>query len=132
MMARGYGWAGCSILLVSGAQLLMKFGMMSLPAVSWHYFTLYFLHQNALALLAVSGGILGYTLSMLCWFLALRDLPLNRAYPLLGLSYALVYLAAIFLPWLGETASWSKNLGVLAILAGVWLVSGGRCDERQK
>lgn len=126
MKSRGYLWAAASILLVSLAQILMKLGMMTLPGVGWSYLSLTFLQQHAFSLMNVGFGILGYVLSMACWLLALRDLPLNRAYPLLSLSYVLVYLAAVFLPWLQETASWNKSLGVVVILAGVWLIAGGK------
>ncbi|MCZ0221785.1 4-amino-4-deoxy-L-arabinose-phospho-UDP flippase, partial [Escherichia coli] len=51
------------------------------------------------------------------------------AYPLLSLSYALVYLAAVCLPWLNESVSWTKNAGVLAILLGVWLINSGKKES---
>ncbi|AHG22350.1 4-amino-4-deoxy-L-arabinose-phospho-UDP flippase [Chania multitudinisentens RB-25] len=120
---KGYAWGAASILLVTLAQLLMKWGMMQLPLLSFTNVTLELLRYYWLALLAVSSGILGYALSMLCWFFALRCLPLNRAYPLLSISYALVYLAAVILPWFNETASWLKTLGALLILFGVWLIN---------
>ncbi len=126
MRWRGYLWALGSVLLASVAQLLMKLGMIVLPAVAWSYFSLTFLQQHAVALLGVSLGILGYACSMVCWLLALRDIPLNRAYPLLSLSYVLVYLATVALPWFQESVSWNKNLGVIVILFGVWLISGGK------
>lgn len=54
---------------------------------------------------------------------ALRHLPLNRAYPLLSVSYALVYLAAVILPWFNESATLLKTLGTLFILFGVGLIN---------
>ncbi|MBO2007249.1 4-amino-4-deoxy-L-arabinose-phospho-UDP flippase, partial [Serratia marcescens] len=66
--------------------------------------------------------IFGYALSMLCWFFALRHLPLNRAY-LLSVSHALVYLAAVILPWFNESATLLKTLGTLFILFGVGLIN---------
>lgn len=50
--------------------------------------------------------------------MALRTLALSRAYPLLGVSYVLVYLAAVALPWFNESAGWLKSLGTLLILLG--------------
>jgi len=128
-MKKGYVWAACSIVLVSVAQVLMKSGMADIPIISsLEIEPLTFLLAYATPLLVVSLGILGYVLSMVCWFCALRYLPLSRAYPLLSLSYALVYLAAIALPWLNETVSWTKTAGVIAILAGVWLITSGKQD----
>ncbi|AFR04363.1 4-amino-4-deoxy-L-arabinose-phospho-UDP flippase [Pectobacterium brasiliense] len=123
MAKMGYVWALGSIALASTAQVLMKSGMLALPSIS-------FAHWPSLSTLlagwpavAVLFGMLCYGLSMVCWFMVLRYLPLSRAYPLISLSYAVVYLAAVFLPWLNEPMSLRKNLGVLIILLGVWLVS---------
>lgn len=123
MAKMGYVWALGSIVLASTAQVLMKSGMLALPSIS-------FAHWPSLSTLlagwpavAVLFGMLCYGLSMVCWFMVLRYLPLSRAYPLISLSYAVVYLAAVFLPWLNEPMSLRKNLGVLIILLGVWLVS---------
>ena len=95
---RGYAWGAASVLLVTLAQLLMKWGMVQIPLMSFADVSLALIGGYWLPLLAVGGGICGYALSMLCWFFALRHLPLNRAYPLLSVSYALVYLAAVILP----------------------------------
>ncbi|KFK94760.1 MULTISPECIES: 4-amino-4-deoxy-L-arabinose-phosphoundecaprenol flippase subunit ArnF [unclassified Serratia (in: enterobacteria)] len=120
---KGYAWGGASVLLVTLAQLLMKWGMAQIPLLSLADITLELLRHHWLALLAACGGIFGYALSMLCWFFALRYLPLSRAYPLLSVSYALVYLAAVFLPWFKEPATLLKTLGTLLILFGVWLIN---------
>lgn len=120
---KGYAWGAASVLLVTMAQLLMKWGMVQIPPLSFTSVYLQLLSDYWLALLAVSGGIFGYALSMLCWFFALRYLPLNRAYPLLSVSYALVYLAAVILPWFNESFTLLKTLGTLCILFGVWLIN---------
>lgn len=120
---RGYAWGAGSVLLVTLAQLLMKWGMAQIPLMSFADMTPALLMHYCLPLLAVCGGIFGYALSMLCWFFALHHLPLNRAYPLLSVSYALVYLAAVILPWFNESATLLKTLGTLFILFGVWLIN---------
>ncbi|MCL6350420.1 4-amino-4-deoxy-L-arabinose-phosphoundecaprenol flippase subunit ArnF [Pectobacterium polaris] len=123
MAKKGYVWAIGSIVLASTAQVLMKSGMLALPSISIaHWPSLSSLLAGWPAV-AVLFGMLCYGLSMVCWFMVLRYLPLSRAYPLISLSYAVVYLAAVFLPWLNEPMSLRKNLGVLIILLGVWLVS---------
>jgi len=63
---------------------------------------------------------------MLCWMLALRHLPLNRLYPLLSLSYVLVWLAAVSLPVFNEPFRWSSLAGVILIMLGLLLNSWPR------
>jgi undecaprenyl phosphate-alpha-L-ara4N flippase subunit ArnF len=109
---KGYAWGAASVLLVTLAQLLMKWGMVQIPLMSF-----------ADVSLALIGNYWVPLLSMLCWFFALRHLPLNRAYPLLSVSYALVYLAAVILPWFNESATLLKTLGTLFILFGVGLIN---------
>ncbi|MCU1798790.1 4-amino-4-deoxy-L-arabinose-phosphoundecaprenol flippase subunit ArnF [Pectobacterium polaris] len=123
MAKKGYIWALGSIVLASTAQVLMKSGMLALPSISIAHWPSLSTLLAGWPAVAVLFGMLCYGLSMVCWFMVLRYLPLSRAYPLISLSYAVVYLAAVFLPWLNEPMSLRKNLGVLIILLGVWLVS---------
>ncbi|GKW42942.1 4-amino-4-deoxy-L-arabinose-phosphoundecaprenol flippase subunit ArnF [Pectobacterium parvum] len=123
MAKKGYVWALGSIVLASTAQVLMKSGMLALPSISIAHWPSLSTLLAGWPAVAVLFGMLCYGLSMVCWFMVLRYLPLSRAYPLISLSYAVVYLAAVFLPWLNEPMSLRKNLGVLIILLGVWLVS---------
>ncbi|MFJ5433694.1 4-amino-4-deoxy-L-arabinose-phosphoundecaprenol flippase subunit ArnF [Pectobacterium sp. CHL-2024] len=123
MAKMGYVWALGSITLASTAQVLMKSGMLALPSISLAHWPSLSTLLAGWPAVAVLFGMLCYGLSMVCWFMVLRYLSLSRAYPLISLSYAVVYLAAVFLPWLNEPMSLRKNLGVLIILLGVWLVS---------
>lgn len=119
----GYLWAVCSVLLVSSAQLAMKWAVMQFPPAEFSLFFLTaFLFEHPLALLALGAGLLAYALSMACWYLALRRLPLSKAYPLLSLSYVLVWAAAIVLPWLNEPFSPLKLVGVGLIFVGLILI----------
>lgn len=118
----GYFWALMSVLLVSAAQLTMKWAMVELPPfnqINAMLTALISLTPGALALLA---GLLAYALSMVCWFLALQRIALSKAYPLLSLSYVLVWAAAIWLPWLHESFSPGKLLGVSVIFIGLLLI----------
>ena len=119
---KGYLWGGASVLLVTMAQLLMKWGMVQIPWFSLSDINILFIQNHLSALTAVLFGLCGYALSMACWFFALRVLPLNRAYTLLSLSYALVYIAAVTLPWFNESISLTKTLGGMLILTGVWVI----------
>ncbi|MGN4047781.1 4-amino-4-deoxy-L-arabinose-phosphoundecaprenol flippase subunit ArnF [Pseudomonas sp. SM4] len=113
---RGITFALGSVLLVSAAQLAMRWSMTRLP-VPEHWLALDSLDLRALAVVIVA--IVAYALSMLCWLVALRDLPLGRAYSLLSISYALVYLLTASLPLFNESFSFTKSLGVALVMLGV-------------
>lgn len=113
--ARGFALALGSVGLVSAAQLGMRWSMTRLPLPhEW---------LNAQIDLAALGvvflAICAYALSMLCWLVALKHLPLGRAYSLLSISYALVYLLAASLPLFNESFSFTKSLGVALVMLGV-------------
>lgn len=118
---KGFLLAMGSILLVSVAQLVLRAVMVRLPSVAillspqWQ--------QHGTLLLLLSAGLCAYGVSMLCWMLALRYLPLNRLYPLLSLSYVVVWLAAITLPSLGESFRWSSLAGVTLIVCGLLCIT---------
>ncbi len=134
-----YAAALSSIILVSFAQLLMKWGVNLLPALPQGFTpqagAILKLIVNTwaaapLPLMAIAGGILCYALSLLCWIIALKTLPLAKAYPLLSLSYVIVFLAAI--PLFAENLSVTKSAGLACIIVGVWLASGGRGEGNLK
>jgi len=118
-LRRGMTFAMGSVLLVSSAQLGMRWSMSHLPQPQqW----LQAIGDGSVDLLAagvVVAAIMAYALSMLCWLFALRDLPLGRAYSLLSISYALVYLLAAGLPLFNEPFTLSKTLGVALVILGV-------------
>ncbi|MFJ3483078.1 4-amino-4-deoxy-L-arabinose-phosphoundecaprenol flippase subunit ArnF [Pseudomonas sp. NPDC090202] len=112
-----------SVLLVSSAQLGMRWSMTRLPTPA-QWLDLPGLGDLSIAALAVIGASIGaYALSMLLWLLALRDLPLSRAYSLLSISYALVYALAATLPLFQETFTASKTVGVALIVMGVLTIN---------
>lgn len=118
----GYIPAICSVLLVSFAQVAMKFAMSRFPAsVGIGDFV-----RDLAEHLADAGwllaGLAGYALSMGCWFLALKRLPLSKAYALLSLSYIIVWAAAITLGFQGERFSFTTLAGILSVIVGVMLV----------
>ncbi|OKA25847.1 4-amino-4-deoxy-L-arabinose-phospho-UDP flippase [Pseudomonas versuta] len=125
-LRRGFVFASASVLLVSTAQLGMRWSMTRLPEpAQW----LSAINQGEVSLPAlgvVSAAIMAYALSMLCWLLALRDLPLGRAYSLLSISYALVYLLAASLPVFHESFTLSKTLGVTLVILGVLTINSRR------
>ncbi|KMM78064.1 4-amino-4-deoxy-L-arabinose-phosphoundecaprenol flippase subunit ArnF [Pseudomonas deceptionensis] len=125
-LRRGFAFASGSVLLVSGAQLGMRWSMTRLPQPSQWLTAISQGDVSLIALGVVFGAIVAYALSMLCWLLALRDLPLGRAYSLLSISYALVYLLAASLPIFHESFTLSKTLGVTLVILGVLTINSRR------
>ena len=119
---KGMGWALLSVLLVSLAQLLLRYAMVALPPVTAYREFIAALLQPQPGMLALLTGVLGYLLSMVCWYFALRRLPLSKAYALLSIRYLLVWVAAIWLPGWREPLSLRGGLGVLIIVAGVLVI----------
>ncbi len=115
--------AMASVALVSAAQLGMRWSMSRLPSpVQWLEMQEH-AQLDLSVLRVVCASITAYALSMLFWLLALRVLPLSRAYSLLSISYALVYTLAAALPFFHETFTVSKTVGVSLIVAGVLTIN---------
>ncbi len=125
-------WALASVVLISMAQLLLKWGMTHiyslLPQISMllqsRQISVIFniISEHWSWWLAIFVGLSFYAISMACWVIALKHLKLSIAYPLLSLSYVFVYFGAVYLPWLHEPFSWLKMGGILLILAGLFLL----------
>ncbi len=131
-LRRGLTFASASVLLVSGAQLGMRWSMTRLPEPAQWLSAIKQGDVSFSALAVVTGAIMAYALSMLCWLLALRDLPLGRAYSLLSVSYALVYLLAASLPVFHESFTLSKTLGVALVISGVLTINSRRTPLRAR
>lgn len=82
------------------------------------------------AIIWTAVGLFAYGISLLSWLAVLARYPLSFAYPILSLSYVLVYAGATYWPLLAEDATTLRTVGTLLILVGVSLVSGtGRREE---
>ena len=117
-----------SIILTAAAQLLMKTGMMGLGDLSYNWqFIKQLLSSDSLSsLLIVFCGLACYGLSMIAWIGVLTRIDLSIAYPFLSISYILVYLAALLLPWLNESASLLRFSGIIFITIGLILITRSR------
>ncbi|WP_063656847.1 4-amino-4-deoxy-L-arabinose-phosphoundecaprenol flippase subunit ArnF [Candidatus Arsenophonus triatominarum] len=122
---KGYFWGIGSVILITLAQLCLKAGVIILPEfkLNHQWMDVNWLFENLLAFRLIFIGLIGYVLSMVCWLFALRFLALSKAYPLISLSYVLVYLFAVTLPWFNESATLIKFVGVVFILLGIWIIS---------
>ncbi|AZF53316.1 Undecaprenyl phosphate-aminoarabinose flippase subunit ArnF [Pseudomonas sp. R4-34-07] len=125
---RGFALALGSVGLVSAAQLGMRWSMTRLPLPDQWLSALSAGGIDLSALGVVVLAILAYALSMLCWLGALKHLPLGRAYSLLSISYALVYLLAACLPVFNEHFSLAKTLGVALVILGVLVINSRRAS----
>ena len=121
---QGFALALGSVALVSAAQLGMRWSMTRLPLPTEWLSARIDLGALGVVILA----IFAYALSMLCWLGALKHLPLGRAYSLLSISYALVYLLAASLPVFNEHFSVSKTLGVALVVLGVVVINSRRAS----
>lgn len=124
--AIGIGLILCSICLSAVGQLCMKAGMQALHSAGAGAV----LPVSAASLASLRGpvlwtvsGIASYCISLLVWLGVLIRYPLSYAYPLLSLSYVLVYVGATHWARLMEPATPLRTAGTLLILAGVALVS---------
>ena len=120
---KSYLYMTASILLSSVAQLSMKAGMLLLAthtADGWPGLSALL---DLPALLWVGFGLACYGTSLLFWMSAIARLELSLAYPMLSLSYVLVYLVAVNWPLLHEHASWVRTLGIFVVVIGVILIA---------
>jgi undecaprenyl phosphate-alpha-L-ara4N flippase subunit ArnF len=134
--ARSIGAAALSASIVLSAlgQLGMKAGMQNLKLaraggeLAWSALSTPPLRD---ALFFTAAGLVAYGLSLLAWLAVLVRYRLSYAYPLLALSYVLVYAGATQWPALAEAATPQRTIGTLLILAGVVLASltGGRASR---
>lgn len=113
-----YRWVITSILLVTVAQVLLRLAMHS----DANEFSLISIFRSRLEILYLFLGLFSYILSLLSWTRALRSLSLSQAYPLLSISYILVWVASLFIPNEQNLLSWQALLGLGCIVSGVCLI----------
>ncbi|MBI1423097.1 MAG: 4-amino-4-deoxy-L-arabinose-phospho-UDP flippase [Gammaproteobacteria bacterium] len=122
--SKSFLYMGASILLSSVAQLSMKAGMLLLAAHTAAGWPGWMAILDNPALLWVGFGLACYGTSLLFWMSAIARLELSLAYPMLSLSYVLVYLVAVNWPLLHEHASWIRTAGIVVVVIGVILIAG--------
>ncbi len=114
---------GAALVLNATANLLMKFGMRSIADSGG--LMRGGLVQALLTILASPVLVLGvicFALNLIAYMYALQRLPIGVAYPIMvTLGFAIIVIVAGF--YLHEHLSWTQWVGVVLILAGVWLVA---------
>jgi len=116
-----------SIVLGALGQLFMRVGMNELHSLL-DTDTFQILLQSASpklipVLLWTAAGITAYVSSLGCWMITLKKYELSFAYPMLSVSYLLVYAGAVYWPALNESMSTGKTAGILTIITGIVFVT---------
>ena len=104
-------------MLLSGGQVLMKYGLMKAGdfSMSWGYFgrLLFNWQFFSCGLCYGAGSVL--------WMYIVKNFPLSMAYPMISLSYVFGMFAAIM--FFHEEVSTAKWLGVAFIMIGCFLIA---------
>lgn len=107
-----------SIVLGAGGQLLFKHASRIVPAPSqlgvWRWLLEVFTTGSVLAAFAC------FAVSAVLWLIALRDTPLSIAYPMVALSYIIIFTGSYFL--FSEPVTWGKVIGAALIVAGIIVI----------
>ncbi len=110
-----------SIALGAVGQLLFKYASRILPAPShlgvWRWLIELFTTGSVLAAFAC------FAVSAVLWIAALRETPLTVAYPMVALSYIIIFAGSHFL--FSEPITWVKVVGASLIIAGIVIINLG-------
>jgi undecaprenyl phosphate-alpha-L-ara4N flippase subunit ArnF len=109
-----------SVLLSSFAQLCMKAAMLMMAQRSGALMEVLLTQPHILVWLFVGLG--SYAISLVFWLFAISRLDLSLAYPMLSMSYVIVYVVAANWPLLNESLSWIRSLGIIVVILGVILI----------
>jgi undecaprenyl phosphate-alpha-L-ara4N flippase subunit ArnF len=88
--------------------------------------------DNRVVIAWLFAGLLCYALSMLSWIFALIKYELSFAYPFLGVTYALVYLGAVYWEQIAEPLTLLRTTGIVLILIGVVFVNYKKSGHEEK
>ncbi len=112
-----------SVFLAVVGQLLLKTGMLRVGKFSLQVSGL--VHQYIRILLNpfIIVGLFSFLVSMLVWLYVLSRMELSFAYPFVALNYVLILFGSYFL--FKETITLVRMIGVVVIIAGVYLISRG-------
>lgn len=71
----------------------------------------------------ILSGFLSAFVASLCWMAAMTKFELSYAYPFMGLTFVLVFVASVFL--FAESVTIYKVLGLALIVLGIIIASRG-------
>lgn len=108
-----------SIVLGAGGQLLFKGAARQLPPFAELGLARLILTMFTTPLILTGFGC--FFVSSVLWILALRSINLSLAYPMVALSYVLIFIGSYYL--FGEPLNIRHWLGALLIVGGIVLIN---------
>lgn len=104
-------------MLLSGGQVLMKYGLTKAGAFSftWDYFVRLFTNWQF-----ISCGLC-YGAGSILWMYIIKHFPFSMAYPMVSLSYVMGMFAAII--FFHEQIPMTRWIGVFLIMSGCVLIA---------
>ena len=116
-----YGFVFLTILFTSYGQIIIKWRLLRLPELSGDFWSrLIFLTKVAFSDFFILSGFAAAYCAAMCWMMAIKKLQLNVAYPLMSLSFVLVFILSSIL--FNEKTTFLQIAGLILILFGVSLV----------
>lgn len=119
MAARDLAILLVSIVLGASGQLMFKGAARTLPP---------FAELGVVRLLVtmfttplILGGLSCFFVSAVLWIVALRSVALSIAYPMVALSYVIIFCGSYFL--FHEPIGWRQWMGAVLIVGGIVLVA---------
>ena len=108
-----------SIVLGAAGQLMFKAAARVLPGFTesglWRLLATMFTTPMILA------GFVCFFVSSVLWIVSLRTVNLNIAYPMVALSYVIIFTGSYFL--FREALDWRHWVGALLIVSGIVLIT---------
>lgn len=108
-----------SIVLGAAGQLMFKAASRNLPPLAELGLVRLLLTMFSTPL--ILAGFACFFISALLWILALRGIPLSVAYPMVALSYVIIFIGSAVL--FGEQLSWRHGVGAALIIGGILLIT---------
>lgn len=114
---------GIAIVLNAAANILIKLGMKDAPDLQSVSLGVYFSHF--ITNIYVLSGIVSFGLALLTYSYVLSKINLSVAYPIMtSVGFIIVVLFSVL--YLSERLIPLQILGIVLIIAGVWLVASFR------
>ena len=109
-----------TIIFTTYGQLVLKWRLSQLALPNSLFNKVFFLTKAILTDFYIFSGFLAAYFASMCWMIAIKKLQLNIAYPLMSLSFVLVFIFSIFI-W-NEKFHFIQIIGLGFILLGIVLI----------
>lgn len=109
------------VLLNAAAQLLLKAGMTQIGHFEFSAANVLPISLKVMGNMPIVTGLCAYVVSVAVWLLVLSRVQVSYAYPMLSIGYIVNAIAAYY--FFGEDLSLLRIMGILIIVAGVYLIS---------